>query len=222
MHNKTRAQKILCVALTGVAVCTLPGCGEDEDDDIIEVEYVQETTEAGTLYTAELGEAITYADVTITVESACMPDYVLEDSDEDVKMVFYTVSATNNTEEEISLGIVSGTFYGLADGEAYSTSTLRSAIFLTRQYGDDVEYFNDALAAGETREGYVYLEYPEDCTEVSIIIYPGACVGDMSEAYEVTFACEDLEEAPDPVTPLDGDDDDDDVDDDDDDDDEEE
>ncbi len=196
------------LVFSAVLLLATVGCSGNSTGTVRSASQTEESTEVTTAqvaerYSVDFGEAATQADITMTIDHAYLTSYTITSDEEEIAILFYQVTITNNSDSSISANYLSGTFYGAADGVGYATTGLRSIKYITRQFGEDAEYFSESIQAGETRQGYVYLELPADFEEAMIIFYPGAGSGDYSIAYSVTTAREDLEEAPEPVTPFD-------------------
>jgi len=192
----------LCAALL-----VLPGCGDKSSGTVRSAEEVTEATTStiaviAERYDANIGEEVSLDDVTATLDHAYLSSYTFTDGDQDLEIIFYQITITNGSDESISANILSGTFYGLADGESYATVAVCSMHFITYQFGEDAECFNDNIEPGETRIGYVYIEMPAGFSEATLIYYPGAGLLDYTVAYSFTFNREELEDAPDPITPF--------------------
>ena len=207
---KQSIRKGLCLVCSVAVLAAAVGCGKEESGtvrtaDSSTADETEETTQQiAERISVEMGEAATLDDITMTVDHAYLTSYTFTSDSEEITIIFYQVTITNDTEQSISANYISNTFYGVADGVGFATTGLRSVKYITRQFGEDAEYFSDSIEPGETRQGYVYIEMPADFEEAMFIFYPGSGVSDYSIAYAVTTAREDLEEAPDPVSPLDG------------------
>lgn len=194
-----------CSWMLGTAlVLTAVGCGNQSQGTVREAQQTEAATEKpADLYHGSMGEEVTQSGVHATLDHAYLSSYTFNDGTQDLGVIFYQITITNDTEEDLSVNFMSNSFFMVADGEAFPYSGLRSARMITRQFGEDAEYFIDDIAPGETRQGYVYMELPADFEMSQLIYYPAAGIGDRSVAYSFEIAREDLEPAPDPVTPFD-------------------
>lgn len=197
-----------CSLLLGIMLfLTAVGCGSQPQGTVRNASSEESATEAteqvAELFNADLGEEIDQSGVHATLDHAYLSPYTFHDGEQEIGIIFYQITITNDTEESLAANFLSNTFFMVADGEAFASSGLRSARMITLQFGEDAEYFMENIEPGETRQGYVYMEVPADFKTSRLIYYPAAGVGDRSVAYSFEIAREDLEPAPDPVTPFD-------------------
>lgn len=197
----------LCSLLLAIPfLLTAVGCGSQSEGTVRSVSDQTATEEAtqqvATCFTAQLGEEVSQSGVRATLDHAYLSSYTFNDGEQDVGFIFYQITISNDTEESLSANFLSGTFYMVADGEAFACSGLRSGRMLTLQFGDDPEYFVDDIEPGEMRQGYVYMEVPADFEMAKLIYYPAAGIGDYSTAYSFELTHDEMEAAPDPVTPF--------------------
>lgn len=212
--RRNMPREALCL-LMSAALLLLVGCGgggtrrgttrtRAHTGDSSQTEETTEPRVTSLMEEVEPGIAAEQAGVEITVDHAYLTDYTFTESGTTVAVVFYEVTIANNAAESLDAGCLSDTFHGLADGEGYATNRLRSATYIARQFGTAANDFSDPIEPGTTTQGYVYLEYPADFEEVSIVFYPAAGFGDTTICYRVNFTRDELEAAPAPVSPLDG------------------
>ncbi len=192
-------------ALALALVLTTAACGTTTPTGVtpIETDATTETTEIQIVeQPAEVGETVSYREVEASLDNAYLCSYTFEDNGQELAIIFYQMTITNNTDEDLCLNMLTQTFLNGADDALYPTTSLRSARMLSLQFGEGTEFFNDDLAPGETRQGYVYAEVPADFKVATLFFFPYDSRGDHSMEFSYEIAREDLTPAPDPVTPF--------------------
>lgn len=198
--------------LAGAALLlTGTGCGKKAEGSahIVENGEIETTaTEEPTPYHVDeypgvIGEEMTSKDVYATMDHVYLSDYTFTDTIGEVGVLFCQLTIRNDTDTPISVNFLSQSFAVEADGEPYAGVGVRGPRFITREFGEGSEFFNDQIEPGETRQGYVCVEMPADFQNMVLTYFPAACLADWSEAFTFEMAREDMEPAPAPVTPFD-------------------
>ncbi len=198
--------------LAGAALLlTSTGCGKKEEGSahVVENGEIETTaTEEPTPYHVDeypgvVGEEMNAKEIHATMDHIYLSDYTFTDTIGEVGLLFCQITIQNDTDDAISVNFLSQSFTVEADGEPYAGVGVRGPRFITREFGEDAEFFNEPIAAGETRQGYVCVEAPADFQNVVLTYYPAAGLADWSEAFTFDMAREDMEPAPAPVTPFD-------------------
>ncbi len=196
--------------LTGVVMLfTVTGCGKKDDEGNVRVvesssvdttptEYVPEVE----VQTGAIGEEFSTDKVTATMDNVYLSSHTFEEKGIEVGLLFYELTVTNNSDKLLTLNFLSQSFAIEADGEAYAGISLRGPRFIYLQFGEGAEDFSDGVQPGETRQGYVCVELPADFETAKLTYFPNAGLVDWTKAFTFEVKREDVQPAPDPVTPY--------------------
>ena len=205
MKKSRKWTQTLSLVLGAVLLFAVPGCGKKEvtgRDLADETDVATAVTEITNLYTAEKGEEVSSKDITATLDHAYLSPYTFVDGDEKIGITFFQMTIHNGSDQKLIANSLSPSFGVVVDGEAYSGISVRGTRFISLQFGENAEMFNDPIEPGETRQGYVYLEVPADFKELTLYYYPAAGLVDWTDGYTYEMKREDMEPTPDPVTPF--------------------
>lgn len=207
MMMKKQLQRAVCALLGGVLLFSLGACGKDEntgsvrdvDGSVSATEPTTEATQKVETYDGKMGEQVSYGEVNATLEKAYLSDYTFTENGQEIGLTFFEFCIQNNGDEDLTVDMLSRTFGLEVDGEAYAGISIRGPRYIYMEFGDDGKTFDDPIAPGETRNGYVCMEVPADFQSLSIAYFPRAGFLDWDKAFVFSLDRSDLEPAPQPV-----------------------
>lgn len=190
-----------------VMLFTAAGCGKESAGKVRvindgTVETTAETVMEVDVQTAVIGEEFATDMVTATMDNVYLSAHTFVENDIEVGLLFFQLTVTNNSEEALSLNFLSQSFSIQADGEGYPGISLRGPRFIAQQFGEDAESFSESVQPGETRQGYVCVELPAGFQTAKLMYFPNASLVDWSKGFSFEITREDVQPAPEPVTPY--------------------
>lgn len=152
------------------------------------------TTPLVTTQIGELGKEVEMADVEININNIYKSNFY-GSQDATLSAVFFLdVTITNNTDKDLDANMLTS-FEFEVDGTPHDSATLFAISSIKKQFGEDVNFFSDALKPGETQSGYISAELPSDFETITLKFLPlGGAKNerDESQAIVYTFTEDDI------------------------------
>ena len=185
MRNKLRSAAVLLLAaaLCGTAAlctgCGNPGGAADSDEGYsvyspeVPDSRVDENT-PGETYNGAIGETINYNDkLDVTLSDVIEIDNV---NKMEYRVLLAEMTISNKTSEKIDCSTLTH-FMTVIDGteDTNSVRDVQAAVSGRKYYASiqsNMESFNQAIAAGETVTGYVYIFAPTSWKEMQLVYMP--------------------------------------------------
>ncbi len=193
MNFKKTAGLLICA----VMMCTAAaGCNKNKDSVKANTSNTAATTATTRVtQTGKIGEPASMKDIEVTIDKLYRSEYYGSQDEVLTCIVFLEVTVTNNTKNEIDANMLTS-FEFEVDGKLHDSATLQAISSAKKQYGEDVDLFEDPIQPGETHSGIIAAELPHQFTEATLYFLPlGGGTGenyDASSAIVYTFDNGDL------------------------------
>lgn len=198
MTMKKAVGLMCCAAL----VLTMAGCkkntstvtpAEKNDDVSSDSSYAKVTTTV--TQTGVFGEKTEMADVEINVNKIYRSEYYGSQDGVLSNVIFLDVTITNNTDSEINAHMLTS-FDFMVDGQWHDSATLLAISSSKKQFGNDVNLFEEPFMPGDTQTGIIPAELPRNFYNAELYFKPlggkkGG--GDTSKSIVYPFTDKDLE-----------------------------
>lgn len=200
-------KKAACFLCCGALMFTMAGCKKNDStvkpagDESSGAAVT--TTMTTVTQTGIIGEKTDMADVEINVNKIYRSEYYGSQAGVLSNVLFLDVTITNNSDTEIDTNMLTS-FEFTVNGKIHDSATLLAISSAKKQFGSDVNLFDQSLKPGDSQTGCIPAELPRNFDSVTLSFLPlggrkGG--GDTSQSIVYTFTDKDLEriEMPEPT-----------------------